>query len=96
MDGGKGAAERRKRTHVLLLSDRGQEHGGRTDADIASVLDRRRPDIENAGNAGLAEVAVVAVLSSRKRMPASRRSLDPLLSSRISRIRSRSSSSSRT
>ena len=38
VDGGKGSAERRKRAHLLLLADRGREDGGRTDADIASVL----------------------------------------------------------
>ena len=38
VDGGKGSAERRRRAHPLLLADRGREDGGRTDADVASVL----------------------------------------------------------
>ena len=38
VDGGKGSKERRRRAHLLLLADRGRADGGRTDADIASVL----------------------------------------------------------
>ena len=35
---GKAAAHRRKHAHMLLLADEDQEDGGRTDAEIASVL----------------------------------------------------------
>ena len=35
---GKAAAHRRKHAHILLLADEDREDGGRTDADIASVL----------------------------------------------------------
>ena len=39
VDGGKGSAERRRRAHLLLLADRSRKDGGRTDVDIASILD---------------------------------------------------------
>ena len=39
VDGGKGSSERRRRAHILLLADRSRDDGGRSDADIAGVLD---------------------------------------------------------
>ncbi len=36
---GQAAARRRKHAHILLLADEERKDGGRTDADIASVLD---------------------------------------------------------
>ena len=36
---GQAAVHRRKHAHILLLADEERKDGGRTDADIASVLD---------------------------------------------------------
>ncbi|MCY4152855.1 MAG: helix-turn-helix domain-containing protein [Aestuariivita sp.] len=38
VDRDKGAKERRKRAHILLLADTGRDRGGRIDADIADAL----------------------------------------------------------
>ena len=39
VDGGKGSKERRRRASILLLADRDRKGGGRSDADIADIVD---------------------------------------------------------
>ena len=39
LDSGKGSKERRRRAHILLLSDEGRPGGGLSDGEIAEVLE---------------------------------------------------------
>ncbi len=57
---GRGSAERRRRAHVLLLTDGNRESGGRTDADAAdsvgvgtATVERLRQRFVEEGYGGL-------------------------------------------
>ena len=39
LDSGKGSRERRRRAHILFLADESRPDGGRSDAEIAEVLE---------------------------------------------------------
>ena len=75
VDGGKGSAERRKRAHLLLLADRGREDGGRTDADIASVLGIGTATVERVRRQCVLD-GLEAALERKAQLNRKRRTLD--------------------
>ena len=75
VDGGKGSAERRKRAHLLLLADRGREDGGRTDADIASVLGIGTATVERVRGQCVLD-GLEAALERKVQLNRKRRTLD--------------------
>ena len=72
---GKAAAHRRKHAHILLLADEDREDGGRTDADIASVLGVGPSTVERVRKRCVEE-GLEAALERRKQVNRKPRKLD--------------------
>ena len=63
-------AERRRRAHILLLADEMRADGGRTDADIAAVVDVGTATVERVRRRCVEEGLEVAL---ERRVPANRK-----------------------
>ena len=72
---GKAAAHRRKHAHILLLADGDREDGGRTDADIASVLGVGTATVERVRKRCVEE-GLEAAVERRKQVNRKPRKLD--------------------
>ncbi len=72
---GKAAAYRRKHAHILLLADEDREDGGRTDADIASVLGVGASTVERVRKRCVEE-GLEAAVERRKQVNRKPRKLD--------------------
>ena len=72
---GKAAAHRRKHAHILLLADEDREGGGRTDADIASVLGVGASTVERVRKRCVEE-GLEAAVERRKQVNRKPRKLD--------------------
>ena len=72
---GKAAAHRRKHAHMLLLADEDREDGGRTDADIASVLGVGASTVERVRKRCVEE-GLEAAVERRKQVNRKPRKLD--------------------
>ncbi len=72
---GKSAAYRRKHAHILLLADEDREDGGRTDADIASVIGVGASTVERVRKRCVEE-GLEAAVERRKQVNRKPRKLD--------------------
>ena len=72
---GKAGAYRRKHAHILLLADENREDGGRTDANIASVLGVGASTVERVRKRCMEE-GLEAAVERRKQVNRKPRKLD--------------------